>query len=81
MIKIRVVVSPCEVDGQHVTGDPVVEEPQQQGLTGFSDNENVIIKMSLPPNCEHCKKPYTAAKKSLEITNTFRTLVSMSLRP
>jgi len=36
MIKIRMVVSPCEVDGQHVTGDPVVEEPQQQGLTGFS---------------------------------------------
>ena len=41
MIKIRMVVSPCKVDGQHVTGDPVVEEPQQQRLAGLSgDNQN-----------------------------------------
>ena len=41
MIKIRMVVSPCEVDGQHVAGDPVVEEPQQQRLAGLSgDNQD-----------------------------------------
>ena len=46
MIKIRVVVSPCEVDGQHVTGDPVVEEPQQQRLTGFSgDNQDELSEL------------------------------------
>ena len=41
MIKIRMVVRPCEVDGQHVAGDPVVEEPQQQRLAGLSgDNQD-----------------------------------------
>ena len=46
MIKIRVVVSPCEVDGQHVAGDPVVEEPQQQGLTRFSgDNQDELSEL------------------------------------
>ena len=38
MVKIRMVVSPCKVDGQHVAGDPVVEEPQQQRLAGLSGN-------------------------------------------
>ena len=56
MIKIRMVVRPCEVDGQYVAGDPMVEEPQKQGLTGFSgDNQDELTEL-------HCKKPYTAAK-------------------
>ena len=35
MIKLRMMVGPGKVDGQHVARYPVVEEPQQQRLPGI----------------------------------------------
>ena len=39
MIKLRMMVGPGKVDGQHVACYPVVEEPQQQRLPGVPDDD------------------------------------------
>ena len=40
MIKLRMMVGPGKVDGQHVARYPVVEEPQQQRLPGIPDEDS-----------------------------------------
>ena len=69
MIKIRVVVSPCEVDGQHVAGDPVVEEPQQQGLTRFSgDNQDELSELWALQKTLHSSQEITWNHKHIQNT-------------
>ena len=43
MIKLRMMMGPGKVDGQHVARNPMVEEPEHQRLSSVPDDDGVVI--------------------------------------